>query len=239
MSRDGDILDYVLGDADADERGRIVAMSQEDDDLARELETLSDTVAALTAMPGEAWSEVSVPPLPDLRRGENVTGTADEGGGVILPFRRRVSMPRFAAVAASLALVASGIGIGALMFDGGDDAPAPAGPAIALESFGEGSPDAQGIARTISAGVGDMVLDVSGLAPSSPGEFYTAWLIDTDGGLQALGSFRVPEGGTATVSVPLPVDIGDFALVDVSVEAPDGDTGHSGRSVLRGEISGT
>jgi hypothetical protein len=238
MSRDGEILDYVLGDANADQRGCIIALSQEDDDLARELETLSNTVGALKAMPGEAWSEVSVPPLPDLSLGADLTGAVDEGGAVILPFRQRVSMPRFAAVAASLALVASGIGIGALMFDGGGDSPAPTGPAVALQSFGEGGPDAQGIARTISTGAGDMVLDVSGLAPSSAGEFYTAWLIDADGGLQALGSFRVPEGGAATVTVPLPVDIGDFSLVDVSVEASDGDTGHSGRSVLRGEISG-
>lgn len=93
------------------------------------------------------------------------------------------------------------------------------------------------MARTVSAADGDLLLDVSGLEPSRGDEFYTAWLIDDEGGLQSRWSFRVPPEGAATVTVPLPVDLTDFWVVDVSVETPDGDTGHSGRSVLRGTIS--
>lgn len=238
MSRDGDILDHVLGDAGDPERARMADLARRDPELAAELEELGAIAEALRAAPAEAWDERRVPPLPALPVAAAGDDPGDEApaGGVVVPLRRHVSMPRFAAVAASLALLAGGVGIGALVFGGDGASPDPSGPAITLQSFGEGGPGAEGVARPISAGGGDLVLDVSGLAPSAGDEFYTAWLIDDDGGLQALGSFRVPEGGAASVTLPLPVDLEDFSVVDVSVESPDGDTGHSGRSVLRGTI---
>lgn len=248
MSRDGDILDYVLGEASGDERDLLDALAADDDALAHELDGLGAVVSSLRAMPDEAWDDSEIPPLPALTlhadedggEGEPGPGESDSpgGGAVILPFRRRVSMPRFAAAAAAAAFLVAGIGIGALAFGDSGSTPAPTGPAIELASFDEGGPDAHGEVRTVSSGGGSLTLDVSGLDPSGPGEIYTLWLIDPEENLLTLGSFLVPEEGATTVTVPLPVSLENFSAVDVSVEESNGDPGHSGRSVLRGPISG-
>jgi hypothetical protein len=248
MSRDRDILDYALGDASDEQRDLMDSLADDDDELARELDRLGAVVSALHAMPDEAWNDVEIPPLPALTlpadedRGKGEPGAGESetpgGGAVILPFRRRVSMPRFAAAAAAAAFLVAGIGIGGLIFDGGESQPTPTGPAIELVSFDEGGPDAHGEVRTVSSGGGSLTLDVSGLDPSKPGEIYTLWLIDPEENLLTLGSFLVPEEGATTVTVPLPVSLENFSAVDVSVEEPDGGPEHSGRSVLRGPISG-
>lgn len=248
MSRDGDILDYVLGDM-PDERRELMASHADDDQLlARELDELEAVVSGLRSMPDEAWDDTEIPPLPALTLpadedgGEGGPGPGEQDAGgdgaVILPFRRRVSMPRFAAAAAAAAFLVAGIGIGGLVFGGTDAEPTPTGPPIELASFDEGGPDAHGEVRTVSSGGGSLTLDVSGLDPSRPGEIYTLWLIDPEENLLTLGSFLVPAEGATTVTVPLPVSLENFAAVDVSVEEPDGGPEHSGRSVLRGPISG-
>jgi hypothetical protein len=248
MSRDGDILDYVLGDMPDEHRDLMAARADDDERLARELDELGAIVSGLRAMPDEAWDEVDIPPLPALtlpadeddEEGGSGPGEHETGGGgaVILPFRRRVSMPRFAAAAAAAAFLVAGIGIGGLVFGGSDGEPAPTGPAIELASFDEGGPDAHGEVRTVASGGGSLTLDVSGLDPSKPGEIYTLWLIDPEENLLTLGSFLVPAEGATTVTVPLPVSLENFSAVDVSVEEPNGGPEHSGRSVLRGPISG-
>lgn len=249
MSRDDDILDYVLGEADFETISALDDLATEDSELAAELEGLLGVVAALETLPEGAWERVDTPALPplppltalpeveraDAGPGAGVAG--GDAGGVVVPLRRRVSMPRFAAVAASVALLAAGVGIGAVAFNGGSAAePAPAGPAIELVSFDQGGPDAAGEVRPLASAEGSLTLDVSGLDPSLPGQIYTLWLIDPDSNLLTLGSFLVPAGGATTVTVPLPVDLEDFWAVDVSIEESNGDPGHSGRSVLRGEI---
>lgn len=244
MIRDDDILDYILGEADPATIASLEELADEDLLLAAELEGLGDVVATLEALPEGAWERADIPALPplapaaDARTEDAGEPAADEGAGaVVLPFRRRVALPRFAAVAASLALLATGFGAGALIFGGdGADQPAPAGPSIELVSFDQGGPDATGEVRTLSSDDGSLTLDVSGLEASRPGELYTLWLIDPEENLLTLGSFLVPDGGATTVTVPLPVDLADFWAVDVSIEESNGDPGHSGTSVLRGEI---
>jgi hypothetical protein len=53
-------------------------------------------------------------------------------------------------------------------------------------------------------------------------------------GLIPLGVVRA---GTEEFELPPGVDIGEYPVVDVSVEPLDGDPAHSGRSVLRGTIN--
>ena len=75
---------------------------------------------------------------------------------------------------------------------------------------------------------------VSGLPPTTDGQFYEMWLLGADKQLVGLGSFRVGEDGTATLKLPLPVNPDQFSYFDISLEPGDGNPGHSGVSVLRG-----
>lgn len=64
--------------------------------------------------------------------------------------------------------------------------------------------------------------------------YREVWLIASDGsGLVSLG---VLDGQKGTFAVPDDVDTDVFSLVDVSQEAHDGDSTHSGDSIVRGEL---
>jgi anti-sigma-K factor RskA len=222
VSRDGDIVDYLLGELGPDERAALEHRMREDAAFRREVERMRPVVTELEALPPDAWERRGARPLPDLPP---------------LPAaeRRRLRGPAWrpvAAVAACVALVAAGLGIGALVF-GGDDEGA-SGPAIALAPVGDAATAAAGEARVVSADDGGLRLQVSGLDSSEPGGFYELWLLDGPERLLSLGAFRVPATGAADFTVPLPVDVADFRFVDFSAEAEDGDPGHSGVSVLRG-----
>ncbi|HSJ74392.1 MAG TPA: anti-sigma factor [Miltoncostaeaceae bacterium] len=225
MRRDADIVAYLLGESTTEERAAFERRLREDDVFRREVERLRAVVADLEALPPEAWEHGRVPPLPDLPLLPAAAA----------PERAR---PRWAAwwpaaaVAACLALIAVGVGIGALVF-GGDDEGGAGGPAFTLARVGEGGPAATGQARVVSS-EDRLRVQVSGLDPSASGGYYELWLLDGPDRLLSLGSFRVPASGAAEVTVPLPVDVTDFRYVDVSVESADGDPGHSGVSVLRG-----
>lgn len=51
-----------------------------------------------------------------------------------------------------------------------------------------------------------------------------------------MGTFRVGRDGRVDVHMPIAVDVHRYALVDVSLEPDDGDSGHSARSVLRARL---
>ncbi|WP_324275343.1 anti-sigma factor [Blastococcus brunescens] len=71
-------------------------------------------------------------------------------------------------------------------------------------------------------------------APQLEDGYYEIWLIDRDVvGMVTLGVVRP---GTQTFELPAGLDLGEFPLVDVSVEPLDGDPTHSGVSVARGEL---
>ena len=81
-------------------------------------------------------------------------------------------------------------------------------------------------------GVLQLDLSTSDL-PAADG-YYEVWLIDTNvDGMVSLGPAR-PDGRYA---VPADVDPGQFPIVDVSIEPPDGNPTHSGVSVLRGSLA--
>ncbi len=221
MSRDEDIVDYLLGELSAEDRRRVEQRLAEDDLFRTEVDRLRPLVTELEALPEEAWEPGDVPPLPVL---PPLPAAAPESG-------RRVSLRPWLAVAAVVVAVAVGVAVGVLVRDGGDG-PAT-GPSIALAPLGGADRAARATATMVDDASG-MRLDASGLAPSPAGEFYEVWLLDGPERVMSLGSFRVPASGDAHVTVPLPVDAGDFRYVDVSVEREDGDPSHSGDSVLRG-----
>ena len=225
MTRDHDIVDYLLGELEADDRDRVERAMREDPAFREEVERMRPVVADLEALPGEAWETGdAVPPLPPL---PPLTELEERRA------RRRLSVRPAYAVAASIAVLLIGVAIGAVVTNRGADA----GPAIALGRVGEGGPDASGTVRVIASDGGELRLQVSGLAPSAERQFYELWLLDGPTDAVSLGSFRVPSSGEATLTVPLPVPLSDFRYVDVSVEPEDGVATHSGRSVLRAPTS--
>lgn len=101
-----------------------------------------------------------------------------------------------------------------------------------------GGPDGPqtGVARIEQAADGD-VLSISTSDLAEPAGYYEVWLLNpATGGMIAMGV--VPSGsGTATLPVPIGVDLTQYVAVDISDEPMDGDPGHSSVSVLRGELA--
>jgi hypothetical protein len=95
-------------------------------------------------------------------------------------------------------------------------------------------PDATGTASIVGAG-GERELTVDLDSASEYDGFLEVWLLSPDAsGLVSLGVLR---GDTATFPVPDGLDVGEFPVVDISIEPFDGDPSHSGDSVVRGTLT--
>ncbi|MGD8196041.1 anti-sigma factor [Herbiconiux sp. P18] len=99
-------------------------------------------------------------------------------------------------------------------------------------------PDARGsaVVQQDADGRRQVVVDVDPATDSgSPAaELREVWLIRTDGtGLISIGFLDGTEG---RFDIPPGIDIAQYALVDISAETDDGDPGHSGDSIVRGEL---
>lgn len=222
MSRDEDIVDYLLGELPDADRDRVERAMRDDPALRAEVERMRPLVSDLHGLPAEAWGGAAagtVPPLPAL---PPLTSIERRGG-------RRLMLRPAVALAACVVLLAAGIAIGAIVSRRGGGE----GPRIALARIGEGGPGASGTARVVSDDGTALRLSVGGLRPSGGSQFYEVWLLDGPRRAVSLGAFRVPGSGAADVTVPLPVSLTDFRYIDVSVEPEDGVATHSGRSVLR------
>ncbi|MFN8124416.1 MAG: anti-sigma factor [Thermoleophilia bacterium] len=228
---------FLLGELAPEEEAEALRRIEEDPAFRAEVERLRPVVAALEALPGDAWDLPEPPPLrhPDaVPAAEPRPARSPRAGRA--PWWRRAMVPMPAFGLATVIALACGVGIGALVVGGGDAPSAPRQVAdVRLAAFGDTPVAAGGDAR-IMAGQ-ELTLQVHDLAPSDGGSFYTAWLLGEDGKTVSLGSFRVPSSGAATVRLPLPVSPSRFDYVDVSVEPDDGNPAHSGHSVLRGRTA--
>jgi len=216
-----DPLAYLLGELDARQSAEFESAMAADARLRADVDRLRPVVGGLEALPADAWRPVPPPPLvhapaPSAKR------------------PRRLVLRPAVALACSVALLAGGLGLGALLTGGGDDA--PAGRTVALTPLEGGSTASGTVALTGEAGE-PMQLRVSGLDPARAGAFYEAWLLGDDGELVALGAFQVDAAGGATLDLPVPVDPERFRYFDISLEPGDGDPAHSGDSVLRGSTA--
>jgi hypothetical protein len=147
----------------------------------------------------------------------------------VLPFRSR-RRPLLLVAAAVVAGAAIGAGAVAVL-QGGDDA-GNAVTAVDLAPLAEA--DASGRAEVLVRDDGTRVLQIELDAPARDDSYYEVWAIARDmGGMFPLGVVRP---GSQTVELPAGLDLGEFPLVDVSVEPLDGDPAHSGVSVARGEL---
>ena len=138
-------------------------------------------------------------------------------------------------VAAVLVGVIGGFGAGALSNLSGDRF------ATVAEADLEPLPGQQGAGsarvEVSSDGQRDIVVTLADAAvPSAPGDtsLREVWLLNADAsGLVSLGLL---DGSSGRFVLPAGVDIDQFPLVDVSIEHADGDPGHSGDSVVRGQL---
>ncbi len=77
-------------------------------------------------------------------------------------------------------------------------------------------------------------LDYAATAPAD--EYLELWLLAVDdaGEIETLSLGRAE--GSGSYEIPADVDRSRFNIVDISIEANDGDESHSGRSILRGQL---
>lgn len=110
-------------------------------------------------------------------------------------------------------------------------------PAIVAEARLDGFPGWQGAAgEAVLEEVDGRTRVVVSLDAAVPADGYReVWLIAADG--SALVSLGILDGSSGDFPVPGDVDLDRFTLVDISQEATDGDPGHSGDSIVRGELS--
>jgi hypothetical protein len=134
-------------------------------------------------------------------------------------------------LAVAAAVVGAAVGAGAVAVLQGDDDGASVASAQLdpLENA-----DASGSARVVERDDGTRVLEVDLRAPQLDDAYYEVWLLEPDvSGLVPLGT---TQAGTTVFEIPAGLDLGEFPVVDVSVEPLDGDPNHSGNSVVRGEL---
>ena len=146
----------------------------------------------------------------------------------VLPFRSR-RRPVLLVAAAVVAGAAVGAGAVAVLSERDDGEPVTA---VALDPLADN--DASGQAEVVVRDDGTRVVEVDLDAPALDDGYYELWLIDREVvGMVPLG---VVSPGSQTFELPADLDLGQFPLVDVSVEPLDGDPTHSGVSVARGEL---
>jgi anti-sigma-K factor RskA len=216
-----DALDVALGEVAPEQRPAAEARLREDAAFAAEVERLRAVTGPLDALPPDVWTPPAPPPLRVL------TAVAPPPAPQRRP--RAITLRPLLAVAAAFALLAAGVAgtlaVQALERGGGD------GVEVTLGGLPE-APDARATA-VLRQDDGRVRLDVRGLPASSRDSFYELWLLNAPDDLVAVGTFRVGADGRAELDFPLAVDPRRFRVLDVSLEAVDGDPGHSARSVLR------
>ena len=114
--------------------------------------------------------------------------------------------------------------------------PVSATATLAIVPGGPGTGSEHGSAHLITATSGpQLTVQASGL-PTIAGN-YEVWLFGPTGRMVDMGALS-PDGlsSTGTFAVPHGIDPAQYATIDISVQQPDGNPAHSGKSVLRGKL---
>ena len=80
-----------------------------------------------------------------------------------------------------------------------------------------------------------MTVATEDLPALGAGQYYEVWLLDPDAGT-VFPVGVLPPGGEGRFTLPASV-VGRYQVIDVSLEADDGDPTHSKRSLLRGRYA--
>ena len=194
-----------------------------------------DALSHVAELGSETQGMQDLPDPPD-RIWAAVTAEIQEDPDIVRVSRRpqrnrpRWLSPLVAAVAAAVLAVAGTVSV--IRFTGRPAAPAITAQAT-LAPLALAPRTAAGDAQVLA---GDQLrLDVHNL-PLTTG-YYEVWLIDPEDTtkMMALGNLT----GSAQVVLPLPpgADLNRYRLVDISAEAYDGNSAHSGKSLLRGTLT--
>ena len=140
-------------------------------------------------------------------------------------------MNRWAALAAAVLVIVALAAV--LVLPSGNDEEVAASARLSPAGLPAGERGARGDARLLDDdGRRHLQVDVDGLADAQG--FYEVWLLRPDlSGLQPLGTTE----GSGDFVVPDGLDLSSYSIVDISLEPLDGNPDHSGKSVLRGELS--
>jgi hypothetical protein len=200
----------------------------------RELDELRAVVA--TAREVEPEDQPVAPPPAVWEAVSAELGLRGVAAGDELAARRMPTGRRRGALLLAAAAAVTGIAVGAAgaLLLSGDDSTAPA--QVVAQADLAALPEHQGSgSATVHTSDGERVLvvDVSDLTKGDG--FYEVWLLDSEA--QRLVSLGLLEGDEGRFPLPEQVDVGEYPVVDVSIEPTDGDPAHSGNSVVRGTLS--
>ncbi len=177
-----------------------------------------------------AATGVSAEPRPERMVAAAPVPAPEPAVSNVVPLRSRRTRPWLLAVAAAVAGAA--VGAGAVAVLQGDDDGGASVAAAALDPLENA--DASGSARVVEREDGTRVLELELQAPDLDGAYYEVWLLRPDvSGLVPVGT---TQAGTSQFEIPDDLDLGQFPVVDVSIEPLDGDPEHSGDSVVRGVL---
>jgi anti-sigma-K factor RskA len=192
-------------------------------DIAAETQQVRD----LPAPPESVWARIEA-------RTSAAQEAARASGASAIESVARLAVT---AVLAAVAGVAGTLGVLALGGDG--SSPPPPAPSVLaradLTPLPIAPPGAAGEARILGTGPGaSLHLHVTGLPPR-PG-YYEVWLIDPQS-MEMVSMGQLPDSGDGLLPVSSTVDLRKYRLVDVSAEEFDNNSAHSGRSLLRGQLT--
>lgn len=209
-----DPADVAAGLVDGDEATQADALMSSDPAFRAEVERLRAVVARLERLPDDAWERHELPPL-----------DVDALPGRAQPARRsrRWSPARLVPLTAAFAAAVLVAVLWTARDGGRDDV-----RTIQLDAL-------NGTRGAVAVAIGDdsAKLTAKGLPVTDANHHYEAWLGDPAGQMISMGTFTVDSGGTARVSMPLPVNLAKYTLLDVSLEENDGNPAHSAVSVFR------
>jgi len=203
-----------------------------------------DEIAAATGVsvaPRSVGQRSSSDPVPITpAAGTPIPPAPPQDGGSPLRGRRRAaggsSRRSLLAVAAS-ALVVGAVGgsVGSALLRSEPPAPKPTVVTQVVLAALPVDPSAKGEAQVVSTGNGrELAVDVSRLTSTTG--LYEVWLIDR--GVKKMIPLGILHGSKGEFVIPPGVDLGQYPIIDVSEEPLDGNPQHSGKSLLRGTISG-
>ena len=210
-------------------------------DIEALLKDLDPNDLELTEPPAEVWAGIEQALADDL--GDEVLAepsAAPSGTNVVsLASRRNRYLAPMLGIAAAAVLLIGGI----VVFNGrSSDAEVVASAVLEFDDgFDELGSDAAATANLLD-GDGDYEIALANADlpdPSGEDADLELWLIEVgpDGGIVDLVSLGIVDDADQTFEVPADIDPADYSVVDISVEPHDGNHDHSGRSILRGQLS--
>ncbi len=184
----------------------------------------------VTTAPRAEALAAAAPPPPAAAPPAPPAAAPEPAPAAVVPLRTRRS--RLLLAAAASLVVGVGIGAGAVALGTGDD-DGLAVAAAALDPLGDSG--ASGKARVVERDDGSRALELTLDAVPLDEGYYEVWLLD-EAVARLVPVGVVQSGSDATLELPPGLDLGEYPVVDVSVEPLDGDPSHSGESVVRGVL---